>query len=133
MKKTGPAAIAAIMADALRDVWDATKQAIAVQARNEPAPAADRADQERRAAALSRDMGRRFAFCNLDELRVIDLQLTRLELGREQYGHLVLSRARDWEKEQAEEHVDANFYRSCAVLVERDELEHAALGMEVDR
>ena len=78
------------------------------------------ADDAMRAAALRRDMGRRHELCNLDELRVLDLQLTRLELGREQYGHLDLARPRDWAKEESEEQVDAAFYRACAILVARD-------------
>ena len=89
-----------------------------------------RADDDVRAAALRRDMGRRQALCNLDELRVLDLQLTRLELGREQYGHLDLARPRDWAKEEAEEHVDAAFYRACAILAARDELIARAPNVE---
>jgi hypothetical protein len=78
-------------------------------------------DREIRAAALRRDMLRRLMFCNLDELRVLDMQLTRLELGRDQYGPLDLAKHRDWPKEEAEEHIDAAFYRSCAILVDRDQ------------
>jgi len=85
-----------------------------------------RADQKRRSTALRRDMARRHALCSLDELRVLDLQLTRLELGRERYGHLDLSSRRDWAKEEAEEHIDAAFYRACAILVERAEV---AIGL----
>ena len=80
------------------------------------------AAEELRAAALRRNMCGRFELCSLDELRVMDLQLVRLELGREQYGRLDLSRRRDWVKEEAEEHVDAAFYRACAVLIARDEI-----------
>lgn len=89
-----------------------------------------RADDEVGAAALRRHMCRRFELCNLDELRVMDLQLVRLELGRHQYGHLDLSRCRDWAKEEAEEHVDAAFYRACAILVARDEFAAGAPQVE---
>lgn len=92
--------------------------------------ASSSADEETRAAALCRDMYRRLALCNLDELRVIDLQLTRLELGRQRYGHLDLSRSRDWAKEESEEHVDAAFYRACAILIEREKLASSAAHVE---
>lgn len=134
----GFAAIAAIAMDALRETWEEFEEAIdlavflrvRIEEDRKRARRADGVAAEIRAAALRRDMGRRFALCNLDELRVIDVQLTRLELGREQYGPLDLSRYRDWHKELAEEHVDAAFYRACAILVEREERARAALGSE---
>jgi hypothetical protein len=73
-----------------------------------------------RADALRRTMGPRLELCNLDELRVLDVELGRLEKGRHDYGHLDLSKARDWDKEEAEELLDARIYRACAVLAERD-------------
>ena len=69
---------------------------------------------------LTRSLIARLGACNLDELRVIDQLLVRLELGRDRYGHLDLSRARDWEREEAEELLDMQVYRACMVLVDRD-------------
>ncbi len=69
-----------------------------------------------RAAALRRDLRRRFALANLDELLVIELLWQRLELGRERYGHLDLAKARDWSREESEELLDARIYQACAVL-----------------
>ncbi len=63
------------------------------------------------------DLGARLARCSYDELRVIDKLLGRLELGRDRYGHLDLSRdRRDFKREEAEEHLDAAVYRACDAL-----------------
>lgn len=74
-----------------------------------------------REQALARVIAARLLRCNLDELRVIDVLLSRLELGRERYGYLDLSKARDWDLEEAEELLDARIYRACALLQRRDE------------
>lgn len=73
-----------------------------------------------RSDALARDIGRRMALCSLDELRVLDVTLGRLELGRHRYGHLDLSKARDWQCDEAEELLDMQVYRACQTIVERD-------------
>jgi hypothetical protein len=70
--------------------------------------------------ALAWNIAARLLSCNADELRVLDVLLGRLELGRDRYGFLDLARARDWEKEEAEEHADAAVYRACGVLADRD-------------
>lgn len=70
--------------------------------------------------ALRRSLIARLGNASHDELRVIDVQLVRLERGREDYGELDLSKPRDWQREWAEELIDAEFYTACAILVERD-------------
>lgn len=70
--------------------------------------------------ALQRTIAARLLLCNVDELRVLDVLLGRLELGRDRYGFLDLEKARDWEREEAEEHADAAVYRACKVLVDRE-------------
>jgi len=70
--------------------------------------------------ALARSIAARLLTCNEDELRVLDAILGRLELGRDRYGHLDLSKARDWDAEEAEELLDARIYRACDVLRRRD-------------
>lgn len=69
--------------------------------------------------ALRRSLVNRLGLCNEDELRVLDELLGRLELGREQYGPLDLSRARDWERDEDEEWLDARVYRSIQRVLER--------------
>lgn len=76
-------------------------------------------DRDRR-EALARNLAARLLACNLDEMRVVDLLLARLELGRDRYGYLDLARSRDWDREEAEELLDARIYRACALLHERD-------------
>lgn len=78
--------------------------------------------------ALCRDIARRLRLGNLDEARVIDALLVRLEIGRERYGHLDLRKARDWDREEAEELLDMRIYQACRTLVERD----AAMSREFD-
>lgn len=76
-------------------------------------------DERRR--ALQRDIERRLPLCALDELRVVDVILGRLELGRERYGELHIARdRRDYKRERAEELVDAEVYDACDLLQRRD-------------
>lgn len=77
-------------------------------------------DDSTRRDALHRNISSRLLLCNVDELRVLDVLLGRLELGRHRYGHLDLAASRDWDKEEAEEHADAAIYRACNVLSKRD-------------
>jgi hypothetical protein len=83
-----------------------------------------------RGAALRRDIARRLCLCNLDENRVLDRVLQRLEVGRERYGHLDLSAPRNWRKERFEERLDALVYDVAEELaaedVERDQLHEDA-------
>jgi hypothetical protein len=74
-----------------------------------------------RREALQRTIAARLLVCNIDELRVLDVLLGRLELGRDRYGYLDLARSRDWEREEAEEHADAAVYRACKVLADRED------------
>lgn len=70
-----------------------------------------------RCTELRDDLKSRQALCSLDELRVLRVILGRLELGRQRYGYLELSReTRDWKREEAEEHIDAAVYRACDEL-----------------
>lgn len=80
-----------------------------------------RRDHIDRRDALARSIGVRLELCNEDELRVVDAILGRLEIGRDRYGYLDLSRARDWDAEEAEELLDARIYRACDVIRRRDE------------
>lgn len=77
-------------------------------------------DDPIRREALQRTIGARLLLCNVDELRVLDQVLVRLEIGRHRYGHLDLAKSRDWDKEEAEELLDARIYRACQVLVDRE-------------
>lgn len=86
---------------------------------------------ELRRQALARDLARRLQLASIDELRVIDALLARLELGRERYGQLVLAKdRRDWRRERREELLDAIVYEIADELVaqevERAELHEAA-------
>jgi hypothetical protein len=83
------------------------------------------------AVGLRRDVGRRLGFANADELRVVDRVLQRLEVGRERYGHLDLSRPRNWRKERFEERLDALVYDVAEELAAED-AEHAQLRQDVD-
>ncbi len=78
------------------------------------------ADDDTARRGLARNLTARLHACSHDELRVIDVILTRLEGGREQYGELDLSKPRDWRRERAEEIIDAAFYEACEVLCARD-------------
>lgn len=82
--------------------------------------------------ALARVIGSRLALCSIDDLRVLDVVLGRLELGRQRYGFLDLSKARDWEREEAEEHLDAAVYRACGKLVEHDQIVNAIIDRDED-
>lgn len=66
--------------------------------------------------------------CSHDELRVLDVILVRLELGRERYGLLDLAVPRDWERERAEELADAAIYEAARVLTDRDKRTAAILA-----
>jgi hypothetical protein len=70
--------------------------------------------------ALARDLARRQQNCSLDELRVQDRVLGRLELGRQRYGELDLSKPRNWQRERFEERLDALVYDVCDELVLED-------------
>jgi hypothetical protein len=59
--------------------------------------------------------------CSPDELRVIDVLLKRLELGRERYGFLDLSKPRNWKREKAEEDLDSAIYEAADVLSQEDD------------
>lgn len=72
-------------------------------------------------AALLRSVIARLGCASPDELRVVDVILIRLELGRDRYGLLDLSKPRDWEVERAEELVDAAVYAACGVISDRDQ------------
>ena len=82
------------------------------------------------AVGLRRDVGRRLGLANHDELRIVDRVLQRLEVGRERYGYLDLSRPRNWRKERFEERLDALVYDVAEELaaedVERAELREDA-------
>jgi hypothetical protein len=83
-----------------------------VNARNVAAESAD-------CDPLRRDIGRRLLACGPDELRVLDALLERIELGRDRYGFLDLARARDWDREQAEELLDVQVYRAVGRVLEK--------------
>jgi hypothetical protein len=73
-----------------------------------------------RVEALVRTLAVRLRLCSEDELRVLDILLRRLELGRERYGYLDLSKPRDWKLEGAEEILDFAIYEACDIQVKRD-------------
>lgn len=76
--------------------------------------------------ALARDIARRLQLASHDEVRVVDRILLRLELGRDRYGLLDLSRPRDWRRELAEELLDALIY-DTAETIRAEDLAHANL------
>lgn len=51
---------------------------------------------------------------------MLDVLLARLEVGRERYGYLDLAKPRDWQRERAEELVDAAIYNACDLLSKGD-------------
>lgn len=71
---------------------------------------------------LNHDLVIRLADCAHDELRVLDKLLARLELGRKKYGPLDLGKARDWDREESEELLDARIYQACAELANADRI-----------
>lgn len=77
-------------------------------------------EERTRRDALVRNIATRLMLCSLDEARVMDELLVRLEIGRDRYGYLDLATARDWEREEAEELLDAAIYRACRKLLKRD-------------
>jgi hypothetical protein len=59
---------------------------------------------------------------SIDELRVIDRVLSRLEMGADIYGALKLAAdKRAWNREAADELVDWIFYTACREIVRDDE------------
>lgn len=70
--------------------------------------------------ALVRVVTARLAIASLDEVRVIDRLLTRLELGRDRYGALDLTVPRDWARERGEELLDAVLYDVMGDLAAED-------------
>jgi hypothetical protein len=88
-------------------------------ARRELAEAPVSCEVERQ--ALARDIARRLQLASIDEARVVDRVLQRLELGRERYGLLDLSRPRDWRKEHREELLDALVYDVAEELALEDQ------------
>ena len=48
-----------------------------------------------------------------DEIRILDGILLRLEIGRQRYGALDLSRPRDWQVEADQEAIDLAVYQAC--------------------
>jgi hypothetical protein len=79
-----------------------------------------------RRRGLVADIGRRLALRNLDELRVIDALLVRIEKGAEYYGPLDLAQPRDWRRERSEELLDAMVYDVMDHLARRDRERAAA-------
>lgn len=80
-------------------------------------------DDQTARLALARNLSARLhqlADLGLDELRVIDAFVTRLEHGLIEHGRLDLSKSRDWQREYDEELVDAAVYRSCKRVSDRD-------------
>lgn len=70
--------------------------------------------------ALVRDVARRLQLASLDEIRVADRVLARLELGRERYGLLDLAKPRDWRRELREELLDSLVYDVAGELAQED-------------
>jgi hypothetical protein len=74
------------------------------------------------AVRLLDSLKQRLLLCSPDELRVLDVLLKRLELGRERYGLLDLSKPRNWKREKAEEDLDSAIYEAADILSKEDEL-----------
>lgn len=87
---------------------------------------------EVRASALRRDLARFNAILDLDELRIMDRVQSRLLVGLERYGHLDLSKPRNWRKERMEERLDALVYDVAEELAAED-AERAKLHEEARR
>lgn len=73
-----------------------------------------------RGGAMRRDMARRLCMFGFDELRVVDSVMVRLELGRERYGNLDVSKPREWRRELREELLDALIYDLAEELARKD-------------
>jgi len=71
--------------------------------------------------AFARDMVLRLGRASHDELRVLERVLRRLELGRERYGALNLSKPRDWRIELADELLDAVVYDTMDTIRAEDQ------------
>lgn len=87
-------------------------------------------DDVRRRDALERTVSARLMACSLDELRVMDFVLGRLEVGRDRYGHLDLAKheTRSWRRDRAEELGDAVVYTAFDAIVEHDKRVEAITG-----
>jgi hypothetical protein len=70
---------------------------------------------------LYQDLVRRLALAGRDEKRVIDSVLRRLEVGRERYGLLDVSKPRNWRAERFEERLDALVYDVAEELALEDQ------------
>lgn len=75
-------------------------------------------DLQRR--GLVSDLARRLHLASHDELRVLDRLFTRLELGRDRYGHLRLPVPRDWRRDFGEELLDAIIYDTIETTAAED-------------
>lgn len=77
-----------------------------------------------RREALERTVSARLLSCSLDELRVMDFVLGRLEVGRDRYGLLDLGdprrRSLNYKRERAEEVADAIVYTAFDAIIEHD-------------
>jgi hypothetical protein len=70
-----------------------------------------------RCDGLRDDLEARLELCAYDELRVLAVILGRLELGRNRYGYLDLSKdKRNWKRERAEEAIDWIVYDAVEEL-----------------
>jgi len=76
------------------------------------------ADLQRR--GLASDLSRRLQLASRDELRVIDRLFARLELGRDRYGKLDITRPREWRRELGEELLDAVIYDTIETIAAED-------------
>lgn len=87
--------------------------------------------------ALARDIARRLQLASLDEVRVLDRLLVRIELGRERYGRLDLAKPRDWRRELGDELLDAVVYDTFEQVrqadIDRSPLHAAVLAELHDR
>jgi hypothetical protein len=71
-------------------------------------------------AAMLRGLELRLSLAGLDELRVIDRVLQRLELGRERHGELDVSKPISSRRERFEERLDALVYDIAEELALED-------------
>lgn len=70
--------------------------------------------------AMARGLARRLSLASLDEIRVVDRILVRLELGRERYGPLDIAKPREWRRELGEELLDAVIYDTIETIRAED-------------
>jgi len=69
---------------------------------------------------LQQDLVRRLALASFDERRVVERILARLELGRQRYGELDISKPREWRRELSEELLDAVIYDTIEAIRAED-------------